>query len=139
MWDLRLVPDEEITREYQRRLNLRRNRRGSAAGGQPKKNRPCPHCSLPFGTREWRLHVPRCPSRPQEAAPLNRRPFELVFAGAATAAYFPSRYRRYHRTFESAQETAGQVFQKLRDQDLPVACHTAIVFGPGCGKDGRIL
>jgi hypothetical protein len=25
--------------------------------------RPCPFCSKPFGAREMRTHVPRCPAR----------------------------------------------------------------------------
>jgi hypothetical protein len=62
--------------------------------------------------------------------------YELTFVGSAMAAYFP-RYRRNHRTLESAQETATQVREKLESRNLPVACHQPIVYGPGCGKDGR--
>ena len=65
--------------------------------------------------------------------------FELVFVGAAMANYFPRRYRRHHDTIESAEETAAKVMQKLQDDCLPTACHQAIVYGPGCGRDGRTL
>lgn len=61
--------------------------------------------------------------------------FELVFAGGATASYMP-RYRRWHRTIDSAKETAVSVMQKLQDKGLPTACHQPIVYGPGCGPDG---
>jgi len=65
--------------------------------------------------------------------------FELVFVGAATARYFPKRYRRLHATLESAKETADKVMQKLQDEGLPTACHQPIVYGPGCGRDGMTL
>lgn len=64
--------------------------------------------------------------------------FELVFVGGATADYFP-RYRRYHSSFESAEKVAGEVMDKLRDDCLPTACHQAIVYGSGCGRDGVTL
>ena len=64
--------------------------------------------------------------------------FDLVFVGGAMANYFP-RYRRNHSTMESAEETAAAVFAKLQAKGLPTACHQAIVYGPGCGRDGVTL
>jgi hypothetical protein len=52
------VPDQEITREYMRRLNLRRKRIGN-----PKVLRPCQWCGLELGAREMRQHIPNCEKR----------------------------------------------------------------------------
>jgi hypothetical protein len=138
--DLTTIPDEDLNREYMRRLNLRRDRSGSAAGGRPSILRPCRYCGKTFNVRGMREHLPVCDQRDEQEIPESRptrRPYELVFAGAATAAYFPKRYRRYHETFESAQESAGKVREWLEERSLPTACHQAIVYGPDCGRDGR--
>lgn len=70
--------------------------------------------------------------------PNRSRKFELAFSGGAIASYFP-RYRRWHATFDAAVEEAGNVYQKLGDDGYPTACHSAIVYGPGCGADGRTV
>ena len=63
--------------------------------------------------------------------------FELVFVGAGNVrAYRIPRYRRMHQTLDSARATARQVWEQMSDSNLPTACHTPIVYGPGCGKDG---
>jgi len=67
-----------------------------------------------------------------------RGKFELVFFGGATAPYMP-RYRRYHRTLDSAKQTAREVLKKLDDKQKPCACHMPLVYGPGCGKDGMAV
>lgn len=56
---------------------------------------------------------------------------ELVFVGGV-----PVRYRAKHTTLESARATARQVWEKLQERGLPTACHSAIVYGAGCGRDG---
>jgi hypothetical protein len=61
--------------------------------------------------------------------------FELVFFGGAIK-YMP-RYRRNHKDIDSAKETARKVWVQLQANGYPTACHTAIVYGPGCGRDGR--
>lgn len=53
--------------------------------------------------------------------------FELTFWGGVTV-----RYRRNHKTLESAIETAQRVLGGLDNR----AAHPAIIYGPGCGKDG---
>jgi hypothetical protein len=60
--------------------------------------------------------------------------FELVFVGGV-ARYIP-RYRRWHKTIESARETARRVWEVMAERNLPTACHTPIVYGPNTGKDG---
>lgn len=66
--------------------------------------------------------------------------FELVFVGSASvSAYRIPRHRRYHATLDSALETAHEVRKQMVEQNLPVAAHPAIVYGPGCGKDGLTL
>ena len=63
--------------------------------------------------------------------------FELTFEGAAmVTAYRIPRYRRMHKTIESARETARRVWETMQERNLPVACHTPIVYGPGCGGSG---
>ena len=70
------------------------------------------------------------------AASTTKQNFELVFVGGAMVNYLP-RYRRNHKTLESAQSTARQVWERMSEKGLPAACHTPIVYGPGCGKDGK--
>lgn len=59
--------------------------------------------------------------------------FELVFWGAAMVK-FP-RYKRNHKTVESAEQTARTVLAKLDN----AAAHPAIIYGPGCGRDGMTI
>lgn len=61
MIDLSLVSDEEINREYWRRVNARRNRT-VFTGGRAKVLRPCPTCGEMFGARELRAHQKDCAS-----------------------------------------------------------------------------
>jgi hypothetical protein len=53
--------------------------------------------------------------------------FELCFWGQV-----PVRYRRRHASFEEAVEAAERVLARLDNR----AAHPAIVYGPGCGRDG---
>ena len=64
--------------------------------------------------------------------------FELVFFGGGMVKYMP-RYRRNHNDIDSAKDTARKVWETLQERGLPTACHTAIVYGPGCGRDGKCL
>lgn len=57
MVDLTQVPDEDITREYMRRHNARRNTKNA---GRPMVFRPCPTCGEPFPAAELRKHKPIC-------------------------------------------------------------------------------
>jgi hypothetical protein len=59
--------------------------------------------------------------------------FELCFAGSAMVR-FP-RYRRRHATYEAAEEAAREVLASLDNR----AAHPAIIYGPGCGPDGRTV
>ena len=67
--------------------------------------------------------------------------FELVFFGSATVlAYRIPRYRRRHATIESARECAVRTMARLEDFVPGVsAAHPAIVYGPGCGRDGTVV
>jgi hypothetical protein len=67
---------------------------------------------------------------------MSSKNFELVFVGEAK--YFP-RYRKLHANVESARITAERVWRALADKSLPTACHTPIVYGPGCGPDGKCV
>lgn len=61
-----------------------------------------------------------------------RTKFELVFwGGAMNRDNRPVRYRRNHETLESAKAEA----EKVRGKGVG-APHSAIIYGPGCGKDG---
>ena len=62
-----------------------------------------------------------------------RHKFEVAFAGSAMVR-FP-RYRRWHPTYEAAEETARCILADLDNR----AAHPAIIYGPGCGKDGRTI
>ncbi len=57
--------------------------------------------------------------------------FELTFYGSAVAVKFP-RHRRFFPTFDAAQERACTVLALLENR----AAHPAIIYGPGCGRDG---
>ena len=69
---------------------------------------------------------------------MKRTGYELVFFGGAMVNYMP-RYRRMHRTLESARQAARKVWAALSEKGYPTACHTPIVYGPGCGKDGTCV
>jgi hypothetical protein len=61
-----------------------------------------------------------------------RTKFELVFCGGAMNQENRTvRYRRNHATLASAKEAAF----KARDNGVCTP-HSAIIYGPGCGKDG---
>ncbi len=71
--------------------------------------------------------------------------FELVFSGAATAKeYFP-RYARTHQSVKSAETEARRVVESLSSDSRfavghdPTASHVPIIYGPGCGRDGRAV
>jgi hypothetical protein len=79
-----------------------------------------------------------------------KRTYELTFIGGALGE-FP-RYRRTHRTLASAEAAAHQVWRALdiepsevavdpshRGPSSRTAAHDAIVFGPGCGPEGKRL
>lgn len=61
--------------------------------------------------------------------------FELVFWGGTRR-----RYRRWHGTIEAARETALRVLSEMDKPGgyppEPRAAHPAIIYGPGCGRDG---
>lgn len=64
--------------------------------------------------------------------------FELVFSGAAVVReYKIPRHRRFHRSLESATAAARRVWEEMSRRNLPAAAHTPIVYGPGCGPDGK--
>lgn len=63
--------------------------------------------------------------------------FELVIVGDLPAGY--RRYRRWHHTFDGAKEAASELLHRLDTSGDPAisrAAHPAIVYGPGCGRDG---
>lgn len=64
--------------------------------------------------------------------------YELTFWGDV-----PARDRKFirpaikskHPTYEAAREEAYRVLCKLSERNA----HPAIIYGPGCGKDGRTI
>lgn len=56
--------------------------------------------------------------------------FELVFAGGPNF-----RYSRLHDTYEAAEAEAARILAKMPNR----AAHPAIIYGPGCGRDGRTI
>jgi 4-hydroxy-3-methylbut-2-en-1-yl diphosphate synthase IspG/GcpE len=56
--------------------------------------------------------------------------FELVFAGGVGASY-----RRSHATYEAAEAEALRLLARMKNR----AAHPAIIYGPGCGRDGRSI
>lgn len=65
--------------------------------------------------------------------------FELVFRGQGTVtAYKIPRHRRFHTTFESAQDAAYKVLAQLEQPGVRGA-HSAIIYGPGCPEDGFVI
>ena len=59
--------------------------------------------------------------------PNRRGYYELTFWGGTS-----KRYRRFHHTFEAAQETALKMLATFDNR----AAHPAIIYGPDCGRDG---
>jgi hypothetical protein len=61
--------------------------------------------------------------------------FELTFVGGIRR-----RYRRWHPTFEAAQETAQRILFEMSLSGDPTgdqrAAHPAVIYGPDCGRDG---
>lgn len=61
--------------------------------------------------------------------------FELVFVGGISR-----RYRRWHKSFEAAQALAIEILYNMGLNGDPAAdqraAHPAIIYGPGCGRDG---
>jgi hypothetical protein len=56
--------------------------------------------------------------------------FELTFWGSATVrAYAIPRYRRYHKTLESARAEAAKVHAAMEAKGLPSAAHPAVIYG----------
>ena len=74
-----------------------------------------------------------------------QKKYELVFSGSAdTRGYKFPRYRRFHASLGSAEAAADAVKEKLDMIQHPhggtiTACHSPIVYGPGCGDSGRPL
>jgi hypothetical protein len=67
-----------------------------------------------------------------------QKPFELIFVGG-----IPPREARWieppvtweHETYESARDEAYRILLQLSERKA----HPAIIYGPGCGKDGRTI
>lgn len=55
-FDLSLISDADLNREYWRRAHAR----GQAPAGRPKKLTPCPKCGEKFGVKELEKHTPKC-------------------------------------------------------------------------------
>ncbi len=64
--------------------------------------------------------------------PNRKGQFELVFVGAPRAT---ARVRRFWPTYEAAEARALEVLYSLENR----AKHPAIIYGPGCGRDGRTV
>ena len=62
--------------------------------------------------------------------PNRKGKFELVFVGGVSC-----RYRRYHSSYDAAEDVAFAVLAKLDNR----AAHPAIIYGPECGPDGRAI
>ena len=56
--------------------------------------------------------------------------FELVFAGGTNL-----QYRRKHVTYDAVKIEALRVLAKMCNR----AAHPAIIYGIGCGRDGRTI
>jgi len=61
------------------------------------------------------------------------RPFTLTFVGGAMVKL--PRHTREHATYEAASDEAGRVLGKMDNR----AAHPAIIYGPGCGRDGMTI
>jgi hypothetical protein len=56
--------------------------------------------------------------------------YELVFWGGSLQAMPP--HERYHADFAAAEAEAHRVLALLENREA----HPAIIYGPGCGRDG---
>jgi hypothetical protein len=65
--------------------------------------------------------------------PNRSKPYELSFWGGAFAQV--PRYKRKHATYDEAADEAVRVLMTLDNR----GAHPAIVYGPGCGRDGRTI
>jgi len=66
--------------------------------------------------------------------------YELSFWGAASVKqYRIPRYRRRHPSYEAAVAEAQRVLGIMAEQGMPAAAHPAVIYGPGCGPDGRTI
>jgi hypothetical protein len=63
----------------------------------------------------------------------NMTTFELVFWGGAINKL--PRHKRNHDTIDSAEAEARRILAKIGNRPA----HPAIIYGPGCGKDGRTI
>lgn len=76
---------------------------------------------------------------------MNTMKYELVFEGSARpVGYRFPRYRRYHSTLASAQQTADEMKEKLETIHHPqggsiAGCHNPIVYGSGLEDAGEPL
>jgi hypothetical protein len=64
--------------------------------------------------------------------------YELVFSGGIPkrdAQWIKPPVKRWHVTYEDAVEEAYRVLLTLPNR----AAHPAIIYGPGCGRDGRTI
>jgi hypothetical protein len=62
--------------------------------------------------------------------------YDLTFVGFGLHRNgLPVGYRRKHETFESAEALALAILAKIDHR----AAHPAIIFGPGCGRDGKTI
>lgn len=57
--------------------------------------------------------------------------FELVFVGGVSR-----RYRRWHKSFDAAQALALEILHGMDMSGDQRAAHSAIIYGPDCGRDG---
>lgn len=62
--------------------------------------------------------------------PNRKGKFELTFWGGV-----PVCVRRFWPTYEAARDRALAVLDKLPNR----AAHPAIIYGPGCGRDGTTI
>lgn len=114
-FDLSLVSDEDLNREYWKRVRARRE--VNTGGGRTKTLRPCPTCGEPFGAREMRAHRSECKHTLKD--PTHRWLAAHGWTRAGTnrlgfVAQFLWTHPRYAaRTFSTADaETAEFNFQK---------------------------
>lgn len=63
--------------------------------------------------------------------------YELVVtSGAGWTFTTKPKYRRFHATFEKAEQEAFEVGRRLDEEEGSVG-RQYVIFGPGCGPDGR--
>ena len=80
----------------------------------------------------------------------SKRKYELVFVGGALAQPPIPRHKRWHAAIAAAETEARRVMRAMDMEPSPVsldpshvglssrtAAHEPIIYGPGCGQDGR--